>query len=194
MLHKLIIAILFIAVSGTAHADEAQPLPEKLDAEGFRDFLAQTGDVYISGQPSVEGLEHMAKSGVKTVVSFRTPREMNNREIVPFDEAAKAAELGMKYVNIPLGGDDHPYNLEALAAFAKVMEEADGKTLIHCTVGWRASHAWAAYLVKYKGMDINEAALHGRAANMGVPPMEALLGGDIAYSLPEQPEQSEQPE
>lgn len=185
MLKETFIAFALLTVSSAAIADEAQPIPKKVDATGFRDMLAQTGDVYISGQPSIEGLERMAKDGVKTVVSFRTPREMNNREIVPFDEAAKAAELGMTYVNIPLGGDEHPYSPEALAKFAEVMDKASGKTLVHCTVGWRASHAWAAYLVKYKGMDINEAAAHGRAANMGVPPMESLLGGEISYSLPD---------
>lgn len=185
-------AILFVLglllVAPTSHAEDSKPsVPIKVDAAGFRDVLAQTGDVYISGQPTIEGLERMAKDGVKTVVSFRTPHEMNNREIVPFDEAAEAERLGMNYVNIPLGGDDHPYNPEALAAFAKIMDEASGKTLIHCTVGWRASHAWAAYLVAYKGMDINEAVAHGRAANMGTPPMEALLGGEVTYSRPEAP-------
>ncbi len=185
MINKIIAGLCATLLCGAVWAADAPPLPEKVDATGFRDVLAKTGDVYISGQPTVEGLERMAKDGVKTVVSFRTPREMNNRDIVPFDEAAKAAELGMKYVNIPLGGDDHPYNPDALATFAKVMEEANGKTLVHCTVGWRASHAWAAYLVKYKGVDINEATAHGRAANMGVPPMESLLGGDVTYSLPE---------
>lgn len=185
MFRSFFAAFIFVVLVGPLQAEDKQPLPQKIDSEGFRDVLAQTGDVYISGQPSEAGLERMAKAGVKTVVSFRTPREMNNRDIVPYDEAAKAAELGMNYVNIPLGGDEHGYTPDALAAFAKVMDEADGKTLIHCTVGWRASHAWAAYLVKYKGLDINEAAAHGRAANMGVPPMESLLGGNVTYRLPE---------
>lgn len=164
-------------------SDGPQPLPHKLDANGFQDVLAQTGDVYIAGQPSVQGLERMAKEGVKTVISFRTPREMNDRSIVPFDEAEQSDALGMRYVNIPLGGDEHPYSPEALETFAKIMNEIDGKALIHCTVAWRASHMWAAYLVKHKGMDVNEAAAHGRAVNMGVPPMESLLGGDVTYSV-----------
>lgn len=183
MIKNLLAAMGMSLLATMAWADDKQPLPEQVDATGFQDVLAKTGDVYISGQPSVAGLERMAKDGVKTVVSFRTPHEMNNRDIVPFDEAAKAKELGMNYVNIPLGGE-HAYSPEALAEFAKVMDEASGKTLVHCTVGWRASHAWAAYLVKYKGMDINEAAAHGRAANMGTPPMESLLGGNVTYSLP----------
>lgn len=181
------IAILFLALtfaSVPSVALEQIEKPQKIDATGFRDVLAKTGNVYISGQPSEEGLKRMAEDGVKTVISFRTAREMDNRDIVPFDEAAKANELGMRYVHIPLGGPDTPYTPDALAAFAKVMEEENGKTLIHCTVAWRASHMWAAYLAKHKGMDINEAVEHGRAVNMTTQPIEALLGGEVTYSLP----------
>lgn len=185
MIKQMFAAAVIVAFSTVAFADDSPPIPKKIDAEGFQDVLAQTGNVYIAGQPTLAGLERMAKNGVKTIVSFRTPREMNNRSIVPFDEAAKAGELGMRYVNIPLGGDKHPYSPEALAAFAKVMEGAEGKTLIHCTVAWRASHMWAAYLTKYKGMDINTATAHGRAANMGIQPLEGLLGEDVSYSRPE---------
>jgi len=187
MIKHMFAAAVIVAFSTIAFAGDTQPVPKKIDAEGFQDILAQTGDVYIAGQPSVAGLERIAKKGVKTVINFRTPHEMDNRDIVPFDEAEKASELGMKYINIPLGGDNHPYSPEALAAFAKVMENADGKTLIHCGSAWRASHMWAAYLTKYKGMDINTAAAHGRAANMGVQPLEGLLGGEVSYSRPEKP-------
>lgn len=179
-----ILAIGAALLTAPAFANDTVEMPVKLDSTGFRDVLAKTGDVYISGQPSEEGLEKLAKDGVKTVVSFRTAREMDDRDIVPFDEAAKAQALGMKYVHIPLGGPDTPYTPDALEAFAKVMAEQDGKTLIHCTVAWRASHMWAAYLAKYKGLDINEAVAHGRAVNMSTQPLEALLGGEVTYSLP----------
>ncbi|WP_262694763.1 fused DSP-PTPase phosphatase/NAD kinase-like protein [Kordiimonas aquimaris] len=178
--------IILIGWATSTLSNEPQPLPHKLDADGFQDVLAQTGNVFIAGQPSIQGLERMAKQGVKTVISFRTPDEMNDRSIVPFDEAKQSNALGMRYVNIPLGGNQHPYSPEALEVFAKVMDEADGKALIHCTVAWRASHMWAAYLVKHKGMNVNEAAAHGRAVNMGTPPMESLLGGNVTYSVPTQ--------
>lgn len=185
-MQKLLAAmIIIVSFSSLSVADDKQPLPQKLDAEGFQDVLAKTGDVYIAGQPSIKGLERMAKDGVKTVISFRTPHEMNDRSIVPFDEAEQAKALGMNYINIPLGGDNHPYSPEALDEFARVMSTIDGKALIHCTVAWRASHMWSAYLAKHKGMDVNEAVAHGRAVNMGVPPMEALLGGEITYSVAE---------
>lgn len=179
-----LVTTLILTAALHANAEENPAIPVKLDSSGFQDVLAQTGNVYIAGQPSQNGLKRLAQDGVKTVISFRTPHEMNDRSIVPFDEAAIAAGLGMTYINIPLGGDAHPYSPDALAEFARAIDSAEGKTLIHCTVAWRASHMWAAYLTKYKGMDINEAAAHGRAVNMGVPPMEGLLGGNISYSLP----------
>jgi hypothetical protein len=41
---------------------------------------------------------------------------------------------------------------------------------------------WAAYLAKHEGMELNEAVAHGRAINLGVQPVEALLGGPVTYS------------
>jgi hypothetical protein len=50
----------------------------------------------------------LAARRVTAVVNLRTPREMGSREVAPFDDAALLAELGIEYVWIPLGGDEHP--------------------------------------------------------------------------------------
>ena len=178
----IILAFCFFIISVAAVADDIK-MPEQLDSKGFQDVLADAGKVFISGQPTIEGLQRLKAEGITAVINFRTPREMDNREIVPFDEAAEAEKLGITYIHIPLGGDAHPYAPEALEKFAAAMENLSGKALIHCTVAWRASHVWSAYLTKYKGMDVNEAVAHGRAANMGTQPVESLLGG-VTYSLP----------
>jgi len=178
------LATLCICIASFAAVADDIKLPAKLDADGFQGVLADAGKVFISGQPTPEGLKRLKAEGVTTVISFRTPHEMDDREIVPFDEAALVTEMGMTYINIPLGGDAHPYTPEALEKFASAMKALDGKALIHCTVAWRASHVWSAYLAKYEGVDINTAVAHGRAANMGVQPVEALLGG-VTYSVGE---------
>lgn len=158
-----------------------EPLPEALDVEGFQAVLAMAGNVYVAGQPSREALDWLKAQGVTTVVNLRTQPEMDNRERVPYDEAAALDSLGLEYVHIPLGGDENPYTPEAVARFAEAVEAAEGKVLLHCTVGWRASHMWAAYLVRYRGMELNEAIAHGRAINLGTLPVEELLGADIEY-------------
>ena len=76
----------------------------------------------------------MAAKGVKTVINLRTQREMDNRQQVPYDEAALAKELGITYVHIPLGGPDTPYTPEAVEKFAKAFEDANtqGAAPLHC--------------------------------------------------------------
>jgi protein tyrosine phosphatase (PTP) superfamily phosphohydrolase (DUF442 family) len=64
------------------------------------------------------------------------------------------------------------------------IKASDGEVLLHCTVGWRASHVWAAYLVKEKGMSYEDAVKAGEAMNLNgykppnatSTPVEDLLG------------------
>lgn len=158
-----------------------EPLPEALEVDGFQAVLAMAGNVYVAGQPSRDALDWLKAQGVTTVVNLRTQPEMDNRERVPYDEAAALDSLGLEYVHIPLGGDENPYTPEAVARFAEAVEATEGKVLLHCTVGWRASHMWAAYLVRYRGMELNEAIAHGRAINLGTLPVEELLDTDINF-------------
>lgn len=179
----IVLAFCFFILSVASVADDVK-MPVQLDNTGFRTVLADAGKVFISGQPTMEGLKRMKAKGVTTIVSFRTPHEMDNRETIPFDEAAEAEKLGLKFIHIPLGGEDYPYTPEAVATFAAAMEKLEGKALVHCASAYRASHVWSAYLTKYHGMEVNEAVAHGRAANMGIQPVEALLGG-VRYSISE---------
>ena len=151
----------------------------KLDTEGFREVLVQVNNLYISGQPQKKGLDKLKSLGVTTIVNLRTNGEMSNRDIVPYDEAAYIDSLGMKYVHIPLGGKENPYTPEALTEFNEVIEKAEGKVLLHCTVAWRASHLWTAYLVKYKGIDIDNAIELGKQINLGTLPLEKFLNKRI---------------
>lgn len=142
------------------------PAPVKLDTTGrFLEAADRVGsDVYVSGQPTELGLREMHDSGVTTVVNLRTPSEMQR---VSFDEGALAASLGMRYVSIPVRGDStYPYSPDAVKRFAEVMRTAKGKVLLHCTVGWRASHLWAAYLIQDRGVPVEAALANARAINL----------------------------
>jgi uncharacterized protein (TIGR01244 family) len=182
MRFALIAAALMFAAP--AFADEPIKFPEKIQRTDFQSVIADAGPVYVAGQPSEAGLRDMAANGVKTVINLRTQREMDNRQQVPYDEAAVAKELGINYVHIPLGGPDTPYTPEAVEKFAAALDKADGKVLLHCTVGWRASHMWAAYLVKHKGVPEAEAIKQAQAINFGgytppnggALPIDGLLG------------------
>lgn len=140
-------------------------VPTLLDTTGmFRDRYARVGeDLFIAGQPTEKALREMKAQGVTTVVNLRTPPEMAQ---IGFDEAKLVAELGMKYVYIPMrGNDEFPYSPAELKKFSDAMASADGKVLLHCTVAWRASHVWGAYLIQ-QGVPVEEALRHTRAINL----------------------------
>jgi len=146
------------------------------DFEGVRGEVFKDGRLFIAGQPDEDALRRFRELGVTVVVNLRTPAEMDNRERVPFDEAAFVREQGMEYVHIPLGGDDHPYTPEAVATFAETLEKHGGPVLLHFTVAWRASYLWAAYLILYQDFDFAAALDRGEAIAISPPPLQGLLG------------------
>jgi len=165
------------------------PAPVALETRGlFQDKLARVGDdVFISGQPTERALRELAAQGVTTVVNLRSPPEMSR---VPFDEAALVKELGMEYVYLPMRGTPElPYSPAAVKSFAAAMSNAKGKVLLHCTIAWRASHLWAAYLIQYRNVPVATALQQTRMINLmddmrmdgDRQPVEAFLG----RSLPE---------
>ena len=171
-----------IACSAHALGIEVEPYsePKTEETSEFQDFFAQVAPkVFVSGQPSEAALKALRDEGVTQVISLRTSREMDDRAIVPFDEAAVVAKLGMDYVHIPLGGPQTPYTADGLAKFAAAVARSEGPVLLHCTVAWRASHMWAAYLVAHQGFSVADAVAYGQQMNMGGYPFAELLGRSV---------------
>ena len=167
------------------HPTGAVPAPVALDTHGqFQEKFARVGDdMFISGQPTERGLRDLRAQGVTTVVNLRSPEEMSKR--VPFDEAALVKELGMEYVYLPMRGTpEFPYSPAAVKSFAAAMSSAKGKVLLHCTIAWRASHMWAAYLIQYRDVPVATALQQARMINLmddmrmdgDQQPVEAFLG------------------
>jgi uncharacterized protein (TIGR01244 family) len=173
---KQLISIIFILVTQTVFSQDSVSVPVKLDNTGYQDVFVQVDELYISGQPTAEALAKLKSEGVTTVINLRTPSEMDNREYVPFDEKVVVDSLGLEYIHIPLGGTEFPYTNEALLKFANAIDKAEGKVLLHCTVGRRASNMWAAYLIQFKGFEPNKAIEYAKAVNFGEWPLEGLLG------------------
>ncbi|NKB98573.1 MAG: hypothetical protein GKR90_08800 [Pseudomonadales bacterium] len=180
---KLVLAFFATALSGHGLAVEVEPFETpKVSAEtGFQDFFAQVApNFFVSGQPNEAALAAMKEKGVARVINLRTHQEMDNRMVVPFDEAVTIAGLGLEYVHIPLGGPDTPYSEESLAAFADAVATSEGPVLLHCTVAWRASHMWAAYLVAHQGYSVADAVQVGKNMNMGGFPFAEFLGRSVS--------------
>ena len=127
-------------------------------------FSRVCDDIFVAGQPTERGLRELRSQGVTTVVNLRTPPEMAR---VKFDEAALVKELGMTYVYVPVRGDSaYSYAPATIKAFAAAVSQSTGKVLLHCTVAWRASHLWAAYLIQERHVPVEAALANARAINL----------------------------
>jgi uncharacterized protein (TIGR01244 family) len=143
------------------------PAPVQLDTTGMfqAKFVKLGDDIFIGGQPTEKALREMKAQGVTTVVNLRSPEEM--KTAVKFDEPALIQQLGMRYVYLPMRGTTElPYSPDAVAKFADAVRSANGKVLLHCTIAWRASHLWAAYLIKERSVPIDTALANARAINL----------------------------
>lgn len=188
--HLVAGVLIFTAINGFSQQPQGidlgidrTALPSALeDFEGVTNGVFKDGRLFISGQPDQGALRRFKSLGVTVVVNLRTPDEMDNRERVPFDEAALVDEIGMEYVHIPLGGDEHPYTPAAVAAFAEELENHRGPVLLHCTIAWRASYLWAAYLILYQDYEFAEALDRGEAIAISPPPLQGLLGRTLTLT------------
>ena len=162
------------------------PDPVTLDIAGlFQAKFASVGDdLFIAGQPTEKALRDLEAKGVTTVVNLRMPEEMAQ---IGFDEAALLKELGITYVHIPMrGSPENPYGPRELDTFAATLASAQGKVLLHCTVAWRASHLWAAYLIRDRKVPVAAALAQTRSINLrdeapfgSQQPIEGFLGRTV---------------
>ena len=146
-----------------AHVSE----PTMLDTTGrFQARAVRVGeDIFIAGQPTERALRDLKAQGVTVVVNLRTPPEMTTQ--VEFNEDSLVKALGMTYVYLPVrGNDEYPYAPSTVAKFAEAVAGANGKVLLHCTIAWRASHLWAAYLIKERNVPVEDALTNARAINL----------------------------
>jgi protein tyrosine phosphatase (PTP) superfamily phosphohydrolase (DUF442 family) len=75
-------------------------------------------------------------------------------------------------------GGDNGYKADAIDKMGEMINETDGKILIHCRSAGRATYAWMAWLIRYQDYSIDEAVQLGSKARFSVPFFD-LLGYPI---------------
>jgi uncharacterized protein (TIGR01244 family) len=171
-------------MSNFSFSKEVSIQEKESKAPNYVEKLFNIGNVYIGGQPSQSDVELLQKEGFSHVINTRTPGEM---EGLDFHEDFLLKKASINYKFIPIGGEEHAYSPEKLEEFAQAMDSAkDGKILLHCRSGHRASQLWAAYLVKYKDMKPDDALELVSALNWWPIPMEKLLGKKLSVTVIEE--------
>jgi len=175
-----LVSLLFIITNINAKSSNEEV--NEVEQPEYLTKLFQHENIYIGPQPGYSDFDTIKKAGFSKVINMRTPDEMDNLE---FYEDYLLQKAGIDYHLLPIGGEEYKYTPEKLQEFAESLNNNEGKVLLHCGSGHRASQLWAAYLVKYKGKTPDEAL--SLVSDMGwwPMPMELLLNKKLHVSIAE---------
>ncbi len=136
-------------------------------------FLRVNDQVCTAGQPSMDDLAKLKTQGIRAVINLRRPSEYNMEE-----EVAKARELGLRYINIPVDGNNIQ---DAQAAeFLKAAADPENRPLfIHCTAANRVGGFWMIYRVLVEKMPLEEAEAEARKVGLRTAPVRDFALGYI---------------
>jgi protein tyrosine/serine phosphatase len=130
-------------------------------APGINNFDQVDAHVYRGGQPTDQGLQYLAKLGVKTIVDLR---EAGDRAIA---EARVVTGAGMKYVNVPMTGLTPPTDVEITRILTILEDNSAGPVFVHCLRGAdRTGAVIAAYHIFHDKWDNARALKDAKAHSM----------------------------
>lgn len=134
-------------------------------------LLQPESHILSSGQPSHAALEALCGAGCKVLVNLRPHEEFDDSE-----EAARARELGLEYVHIPIAGPQD-LNDAAIEALDKVLCDCgDGRgVLIHCASGNRVGALLALHASRKRGLGAGEALAYGERSGLTAPGLRAAV-------------------
>ena len=109
----------------------AQPAyGQKLHIAGIHNAGKISDYLYRGAQPKETGLSELKKLGITTIVDLR--RE--DREKIAW-ERKRAESLGMRFVNIPVGGWSPPTDDQVAQFLSLLRREPGPKVFVHCRFG-----------------------------------------------------------
>lgn len=133
------------------------------DASSIKNYLRLNEKVCTGGQPTMEELAALKQQGIRTIINLRQPTEYNSAE-----EEAKARELGLRYINIPVNSADP--KPEQVEEFLRVTDDpANQPAFIHCGSANRVGAFWMIRRVLRDGWSIEDAEKEARKIGLRSP-------------------------
>jgi len=164
----LVLCLVFAGLS--AVADEAElsavtSLKVDLDAVVELGTVSPVDGVTVAGQPDEAGFQVFAEFGYAAVIDLRTEGEDRG-----MDEPATVEDLGMDYINLPIGRDGITF--ENAKTLRSLVDGYDEPVLVHCGSANRVGALFALSAFEESG-DAEKALEAGRAA--GLTRMEPVV-------------------
>ena len=161
-MRRLIIAALFAAVATPAWAQQ------KMEKPGITNFTKVDAVVACGGATQTAALEGLKNDGFKSVINLRQASE-NGANID--ENRAKATELGLKYIHIPLNAAA-PENKTVDDFLAAVNDKSNQPVYIHCGSANRVGAVWLVKRVMQDGWPVEKATAEAKLIGLSSAPLE----------------------
>lgn len=150
-----------LLASGAEHLSAGQAQAGVQETWGEDTKVVAYDRFYIAGQPDEAALERAREHGVTMVINLRGESESD------WDEASVAGSLGLDFHRYPVNGAAPELEAEPFEqANAAVLQAPEGKILVHCASGNRASAWLAVYLVQHAGVSREQALAVARETGL----------------------------
>ena len=148
----------------------------KQDRPGIVNFSKVDAVVACGGATETSALEGLAKDGFKSVINLRQASEANaNIE----QNAAKAKELGLKYIHIPFNTQQlDPAVIDKF--LAAIADKSNQPAYVHCGSASRVGSVWLAKRVIQDGWTVEQATEEAKAIGLRGEPLEKFALDYIA--------------
>ncbi len=153
-IHRFLLGLLPILI--VACAQSYQVNVDAITSAEIANLSVQENLVFASGQPTQEQIGVLASSGIRHVISLRTPGEID------WNESEVVQSEGMEFYSIPTSGRDGvtPENAETLE---QLLARLDGQpVLVHCGTSNRVGALKAVTARETEGASIEDALAQGR--------------------------------
>ena len=166
----------FITVIALAVAVPVFAQVTKQERAGIVNFSKVDAVVACGGATETSALEGLAKDGFKSVINLRQATEANaNIE----QNAAKAKELGLKYIHIPFNTQKlDPAVIDKF--LAAVADKSNQPAYVHCGSASRVGSVWLAKRVVQDGWTVEKATEEAKAIGLRGEPLEKFALDYIA--------------
>jgi protein tyrosine phosphatase (PTP) superfamily phosphohydrolase (DUF442 family) len=149
---------------------------QKIERPGIANFTKVDAVVACGGATETAALEGLKNDGFKAIINLRMPAEAGaNIE----QNAARAKELGLNYLNIPFNGqapDEKTFD----AFLAAIANKANQPAFVHCASASRVGAVWLAKRVLQDGWTIEKATEEAKLIGLRSAPLEAFAVKYIA--------------
>ena len=148
----------------------------KQDRAGIVNFSKVDAVVACGGATETSALEGLAKDGFKSVINLRQATETNaNIE----QNAARAKELGLKYIHIPFNTQQlDPAVIDKF--LAAIADTSNQPAYVHCGSASRVGSVWLAKRVIQDGWTVEKATEEAKAIGLRGEPLEKFALDYIA--------------